>query len=351
MHLTRILSTALLLLATAWCARATPAPEGIPVTPIAPTTIHGHTNALVIGNRLLQVTVLPVLGRIAGLRFGGMDNVVRFDGALAAASTTPPEPGQWRNLGGDWIFTVSQAHWPRLFGERWPPPPFMDGQPWQGHAWISDDGAQHLLMTQEIGPPLNVRLQRALRVDPTAAALTIRQRMERTAPSDIPMTLWNISQVPGAQRVLFPADEDSAFADGFAVLDFEPPSTQLLSRVNGGIRVLDVQGGTEYKLGSDSPRGWIAAQRDHVLLVEQAETRQPGGDFPDQGSRVEVYANRGLGYTEIETLSEERVLQPGEVLENTLTLSFHLVDPTLDHEALAQRLRELIGEVTPEPEP
>jgi hypothetical protein len=332
------------LLLAAVARRAAPAAEGIPVTPIPAIALHGHTNALVIGNRQLQVTLMPSLGRIAGLRFGGFDNVVRFDAPLAAASLTPPEPGTWRNFGGDWMFPVAQALWPDRFGNRWPPPPFLDGQPWQGHAWISDDGAQHALLTLEVGEPLHIRLHRALRVDPITATVTIRQRMERTAASDIPMTLWNISQVPDAQRVLMPVDDDSAFPDGYAVLDFGPPATQLLARAEGGVLVLDVKNGTEHKLGSDSPRGWIAAQRDHVVIIEHATTTQPGGDFPDGGCRVEVYANRGLGYTEIETLSEERVLQPGEVLENTLTLSFHLVEATLDHTALAQRVRELLGE-------
>ncbi len=331
------------------CAAARP--EGIPVTPLAPVTRFGHTNALVVGNPLLSVTLLPSLGRIAGFQFGGLDNVVRFDDALAAVSLTPPEPGHWRNLGGDWMFPVAQAHWPERFGERWPPPPFLDGLPWQGHAWISDDGAQHALLHIQLGAPLHINLQRALRVAPDAASVTIRQRMERTAPSDLPMTLWNISQVPGAQRVLLPTDDSSAFPDGYAVLDFGPPATQLLHRATGGVLTLDVKNGTEHKLGSDSPRAWIAAQRDHVLMVERAETRTPGGAFPDGGCRVELYANSGLGYTEIETLSEERVLQPGEVLENMLTISFHTVDPTLSNAALAQRVREILGETVPVEQP
>lgn len=349
MNIVYTLSLGSLLLAMAPRAIPAAAPEGIPVTPIAPITLHDHTNALSIGNRQLQVTLLPSLGRIAGLRFGGLENVLRFDTALAAASLTPPEPGTWRNFGGDWIFPVSQAHWPARFGNRWPPPLFLDGLPWHGHAWISDDGAQHALMTLEVGEPLHLRLQRALRVDPETSTVTIRQRMERTAASDIPVTLWNISQVPGAQRVLLPVDDDSSFPDGYAVLDFGPPATHLLARAEGGVLLLDVKNGTEHKLGSDSPRGWIAAQRDQVLLIEHAATTQPGGEFPDGGCRVEVYANSGLGYTEIETLSEERVLQPGEALENILTLSLHRVEADLDHAALAQRVRELLGE-TPSPD-
>ena len=146
-------------------------------------------------------------------------------------------------------------------------------------------------------------------------------------------------------------DEDSLFPEGYAVLDFGPPATNLLTRTADGVLLLDVQNGTEHKLGSDSPRGWIAAQRGHVLMVERAETRYPGGPFPDGGCRVELYANSGLGYTEIETLSEERKLLPGEALENTLTMSFHHVEAGLDDQALAQRVREATGEATIPPPP
>ena len=341
----------LCLLASLASAQPNPAPEGIPVSPIPNVTRFGHPTALVISNQLLEVTVLPGVGRIAGLRFGGLDNVVRFDGALAEAAALGTAHDGWRNYGGDWLFVSPQANWERLFGHRWPPPAFLDGLPWTGHAWASDDGSQNILMQLEVGAPLNARIQRQLRLDPALAQLTIRQRIERTAPSDIPLTLWNISQIPGARRVLLPVDEDSMFADGYSILDFGPPAPHLLTRAQGGVLLLDTLNGTEHKLGSDSPRGWIAAQRGDVLIIERATTLEPGGDFPDGGCRVELYANHGLGYTEIETLSEERMLAPGEILENTLTFSFHHVKANLDDEALARRTLEILGESPPVPKP
>lgn len=342
-----LLSTAVMLAIKAG-AQVASGPEGIPVAPIAATELFGHTNALVIGNQLLQVSVLPDLGRIAGFRFGGLDNVVRFDHKLAAAAAQGTAHEGWRNFGGDWLFVSPQIHWEKLFGNRWPPPPFLDGLPWHGNAWTSDDGAQNILLQLEVGPPLNARIQRQLRLDPVLAQLTIRQRIERTASSDIPVTLWNISQIPGARRVLMPVDEDSMFNSGYSILDFGPPAPHLLATAAGGVLLLDVQNGAEHKLGSDSPRGWIAAHRENTLIIERATTREPGGDFPDGGCRVELYANSGLGYTEIETLGEERMLAPGEALENTLTISFHYAKADLDNEALALRVRELLGEVTPE---
>jgi hypothetical protein len=322
--------------------------DAIPSDPIAPVTRHGVTNAIVLQNRQLEVTILPSIGRIAGLRFGSLDNVLRFDADLAARTAgQPAEEDQWRNFGGDWLWPVSQAHWTAAFGRHWPPRLFIDGLPWSARAWTSDDGARTCLLRLDIGDPLFVTVSRTIRLDPEQPILTIRQRVERTAPSALPMTLWNISQVAAARKVVFPVEENSRFPGGFGILDFGPPASNIVDRCAGGLVAMDVMAGTEHKLGSDSPRGWIAAQREGVLIVERAESRAPGGDFPDGGSRIEVYANSGLGYTEIETLSEERVLAPGESLENTLTISLHRAAPDLSNCELAARIRELIGETPP----
>lgn len=316
---------------------------GMPSRPLAATTVHGHTNAFVLRNDRIEVVILPSLGRIATLRLIDGENLVRFDGDLASRHIEG-SADEWRNFGGDWIWPVSQAHWGRLFGLNWPPQPFIDGLPWTGNAWVGGDGSQSCRVSIDIGAPLHVRLQRTFRIDPGSSVVTIRQRAESTGVSEAPITLWNITQIGGALRVALPVDADSRFTGGVKILDFAPPAADLLTRTVGGVVVLDTARGTEHKLGSDSARGWIAAQKGDVLVVERAETINPGGEFPDGGCRVEVYANSGLGYAEIETLSEERVLNPGESIENVLTISLQQIEPALDHEAFASRIQSLLGE-------
>lgn len=322
--------------------------EGMPSQPVSPVTVHGHTNALVLRNRQLEVVVFPDAGRIGMLRFAGMDNVLRFDQALAERTAgQPAEDGNWRNLGGDWMWPVSQARWAGSFGRQWPPPLSLDGLPWRGHAWRSDDGAFHALLRLDVGAPAFLSVQRRIRLDPEAAEITIRQRIERTAVSQVPVTAWNISQIADARRVAFPVEPGAGAPEGFSILDFAPPPTGAVTRATGDVVVVDVRAGTEHKLGSASPRGWIAAQREGILLLERATSVQPGGDFPDGGCRIELYANSGLGYTEIETLSEERTLAPGQALENILVISLHRVAPDLGDAEFAARVRELLGETPP----
>ena len=111
-----------------------------------------------------------------------------------------------------------------------------------------------------------------------------------------------------------------------------------------GALVLEASAPGEYKLGSDSERGWIAALRGETLIVECVENKASDVPYPDGGCRIECYINSGLGYAEIETLSPERMLQRGECLENTLTIRLFTVPEKLDAEALAREVRQRLEE-------
>ncbi|HEY8241101.1 MAG TPA: hypothetical protein VIH35_06630, partial [Kiritimatiellia bacterium] len=209
----------------------------------------------------------------------------------------------------------------------------------------------------DLDAPLHIRVRRLIRVDVERAHIDIRQRIERTAPSSIPVCLWNISQVAGAERVVIPVDAEAQPLDtrhstlgtpSYRVLAFDPPDTNMTAACEQSA-VIDVAQGTEHKIGSESPRAWIAAQKGDTLILEYAVQEDMPGDYPDGGCRVEMYANKGLGYTEIETLSTERNLEVGERLSNTLRIECYTVATNLTDCELAERVRTLRGEVTAAP--
>lgn len=319
------------------------------MNPLHPIPLNGHTNVYLLQNRWVEAVIYPALGRVGQFQFRGEPNVLRFDDALAAAAAGPvpePPPG-WRNFGGDWLWPVSQAHWPAHFGAHWPPPWFLDGPPWTARGWINHDQSQSVLLEIEIGAPLHIRVHRKFTLPADSTTLVIRQRIERIAPSDVPVTLWNISQIAAAERIALAVETNSAFVGGYRVLDFAPPADGILNTQDPLVLVAHVQQAGEIKIGSDSPRGWIAAQRGDTVLLEGASGAPEASAFPDGGCRTELYSNSGLGYSEIETLSEERALQPGEHLENTLTMALHRMPAELDDASFAARLRALAGDPPP----
>ncbi len=320
--------------------------SSIPMNPLPSTSLFGHTNAFLLQNRQVEFAIFPTIGRVGLMNFRGEQNLLRFDEELAASATeAATEPtDNWRNFGGDWLWPISQIRWPDHFSGYWPPPWLLDGPAWTAHGWVNRDQSQTVLLELKIGEPVNIVVQRKFTLPIDSTTLTIQQRIERTADSSVPVTLWNISQLKGIERVAVAVETNSAFIDGYRVLDFTPPREEIMDRTTPSVLVVDVKDAGEIKIGSDSPRGWLAAQHGDFVVIERASGEVSAAEFPDGGCRTELYSNSGLGYTEIETLSEERNLAAGEDVENTLTISLHRITADLDNAAFAARVCELLGE-------
>jgi hypothetical protein len=314
----------------------------MPVAPLAAVEFRGWTNAIVLRNPLVELAVAPSVGRIVQLSFKGGENLLRFDSSLQGVVPGSADEQTWLNVGGDWLWPVAQSTWPSFAGTDWPPPKALAEAEWTGTAWKDADGAQSCLLTREYGDPLHIRVNRLIKLDREAARVSIRQRIERLNDSDIPVTLWNITQIAGAENVILPVDKGSMFEKGLQPLIFGMPGEEQLTRCNGAA-VYDATSG-EFKLCSDSKRGWIAALKGDVLIIEQARGDTANGTYPDGGCTVEMYSNAGLGYTEIETLSVEVPLKPGESLQNMLVIDLIPAGTNRTACALAQQVCDALGE-------
>ena len=318
---------------------AEPAPPP-PVAPVPPTEFRGWTHAFRIQNDQAEAVFVPAVGRLVHFARRDGASPLRLEPALAGK--TPAAGETFFNVGGDWFWPVSQARWPALAadGKDWPPPAVLgDETPWTCSAWTDADGAPCVQFVRRYGAPLNVEATRLFRLEPTSAVLVVRQRLERTAPSEIPVVLWNVSQIAQAEQIALPTEKNSAFRGGLKALMGRLPPRKQLARC-GDAAVYRVSPGAETKLGSDSPRGWIAAARGTDVVFE-AVANTVAGTYPDGGCVVEVYSNQGLGYSEIETLSPELDLEPGTVLENVLRIQLASTEAPLAACPLADAVRAL----------
>ena len=325
------------------CTAAAPPP----VSPILPEEFQGWPMAYRLQHKQAEAVLVPALGRLVLFAAREGSSPFRLDPSLRGR--IPSENEAFFNIGGDWLWPVAQARWSSLTdnGRDWPPPPVLADRPWTCSAWTDADGTPCALLTREYGAPLHILVSRLFRLEPGKTALTIQQRIERTAPSDVPVVLWNISQVAQAGQVALPVDSHSRFHGGLkSLMGKKPTDSQLISC--GDVSVYQVAEGAETKLGTDSPRSWIAAARDtHVIFESVQNTAQ--GSFPDGGCIIELYSNHGLGYSEIETLSPEVNLPPGKVLENTLRIVLASTESPLPACLWADFIRTLAGETIPAP--
>ena len=313
-----------------------------PVAPILPSEFLGWTESYRLQNERAEAILVPAIGRLVHFAPLQGRSLFRLDPALQGR--TPPAGEPFFNIGGDWLWPVSQARWATFSadGKDWPPPASLADRPWNCSAWTDAEGAPCALLSREYGAPLHIQVSRLFRLEPGSAALTVLQRIERTAPSEIPVVLWNISQIAGAELIAMPVDAASRFRGGLKALMGRKPSRRQLA-VAKDVAVYRVSPGAETKLGSDSPRGWIAAARETNVIFESV-ANTAAGDYPDGGCVVEVYSNQGLGYSEIETLSPELNLAPGTVLENTLRIELASAKAPLAVRSFARFVRALAGE-------
>ncbi len=317
----------------------------IPVEPIMPSVFAGWTNALRLKNDKVEVIIVPEIGRIAQVLYEGSNEIFNLDPKLLGYVPGKAGNAAWFNFGGDWFWPVAQSRWISFAGKDWPPPPVLGDIPWEVSAWKCAEGALCCQLSREYGPPLFLKASRLIKLGVNDARITIRQRIERTGKSSIPAVLWNISQINKAGRIIMGTDNSSAFKDGFKTMMFGRPGPDVLFSCDG---TLVYEAGTgEHKIGSDSRRAWVAAQKGRVLLIEKAEGDQ-NGRFPDGGCTVEMYSNAGLGYSEIETLSVEKNLQPGESMQNTLTLECIPTPAGAGACKISDRVRSALGEKTGE---
>lgn len=314
--------------------------DNLPVAPISSTPFLGWTNTYRLSNEDITIVVVPAIGRIMYIGPDATTNLLHAPELFHGLELGCDGTNQWRNIGGDWIWPVSQKHWPLFQRGDWPPSVVIDGCPWSGRAWLNAGGVQSCLLQREFPAPLNIKVTRLIKLPTNGASFTIEQRIERTAESSIPVTLWNITQVAAPARLLFPLTSTARVDPRYLLMMGSPPDAETLPLCNE-TAVFNTATDVETKIGAYSTNSWVAALAGPHLLIETASpSSKPQSAYPDGGCSIEIYANKGLGYAEIENLSPEALLEPGETLANELRFTLLTLESTPEDPC------ELAGKVT-----
>ena len=173
----------------------TPEWTSTPVAPIRPAERLGWSETYALENGQASAVIVPAIGRLVAFSSADVPSLFRID--EWCRGKLPSNPGDFFNAGGDWIWPVAQSRWPSFSGSGndWPPPAVMADGPWDCSAWEDAEGAKCAMLTRKYGAPLHIIVSRLFRLEPDSAELVVRQRIERTEPSDIPVVLWNVSQI------------------------------------------------------------------------------------------------------------------------------------------------------------
>ena len=202
-------------------ARSNPQEEDVPVAPLSTVDFKAWEEVYRLKNDQLTVVIAPSAGRIVHIGQTSKSNLLRMDDGLVGKQRA--EDGDWLNYGGDWFWPVAQSHWKSFQGGDWPPSYMLDGREWTGSGWKCADGTLCCLITQNYGEPLNLKVSRLIKLRTNDSAIVIHQSAERTADSEIPITLWNITQIVAVEQVVIPTDADSKIDGGVRPMMFGSP--------------------------------------------------------------------------------------------------------------------------------
>lgn len=246
--------------------------------PVKPAVREGRF-ALEVGEAILEGDA-SVGGRITGLRIGGRNLL------------TGPEvdPGNY----GSTFWTSPQSQW------GWPPVPEIDSAPYDA----AIEG-EVVVLRGPVSPALGVAVEKRLSGDRGRGAFTLEYRVVNRGAAAARLAPWEITRVgPGGL---------SFYPTGAGV--FPPSNLTVREAVGATWFAYDASLITDHqKLFADGAEGWIAHVDGDVLFVKAFEHIPREAHAPGE-AQIEIYANPGHTYVEIEQQGAYTELAPGGVLD------------------------------------
>ena len=305
---------------------------------------HGDWDeAIDLRNDSVRLVVVPAIGRI--LHYGWIDegNLLytnpELDGVVLAEGESYTQDGSPKHaaFGGDRVWTTSEELFVEIRGRRDLPDHWTDGSP--NRFKLVDRG---VVIETPVSRLLGISVRRQIKLSPEGTVVEIAQTLTKHQPAanerldSFPVTIWNLTKLHGIRQTWQPLADQSVFKNGYYVPSWSLYRVKGNFQVEKGLVKLTPQKINGQKIGVDSP-GWVAGWNGETLMVEQFDYLD-GETYPDGGTSSAVYTNPA--FTELECLSPERVLEPGQSIEHTIRWELHRIDSEEAAEDCLMQLQE-----------
>lgn len=249
-----------------------------------------------LDNGILRLGFVPAAGgRLLSVLLRGQETLWRDDDLLDDAlhprngHTLRAHSGDmsaWVNYGGDKTWPAPQG-WSGPTEWAGPPDPVLDSGPYAWSTSRTDDGTVSLALHSALDPRTGLVIGREFSLKPGESAYDVTLTATNSSAAPVRWSLWNVTQraadSPGAGGVWIATEPGSVLDPVALAIGTAAPQ---YSRSRGVIHLphQDVVG----KLGLPDAEGWLA----HVAggtATTQSFTAVPGAEYPDGGSRVEVW--------------------------------------------------------------
>ena len=218
-----------------------------------------------------ELVVLPEIGgRITRFSLNGQ-NILTGPEVVAGGDGVLPD------MYGSTFWTSPQSGW------GWPPEAAIDTAP---HA-VEIDGAV-LALASQAGAATGYAVRKRFSADAATGQVDIEYILENQRATE-PAAPWEISRVPKAGFVVFPATGPAL------------PQSTLPSTFADGVAWVWLEGApaSDSKLFQDGAEGWLAYVLGSVAFIKTFDDLAPADAAPGE-AEIEVFTNGRYGYAEIE---------------------------------------------------
>lgn len=274
---------------------------------VQPITYHGWRGSLKLTNGVVELIVVPALGRIMRYGFPGGPNLIWEDPALAGQ---PANRRTFPRFGGNKAWPWPQDEWPAHIGHDWPPPPAAD----QAEYTSSIIGPSAVRLKSPLLVGFGMTIVREIQLSPKGTQVMVTTRLEHISSGGPAQNLaaWSITPAAAPETLLVRLTPGSPLPTGYKPLGaFDP-----FASVTAENRILRVvrQPDKSSKIGIDGDV--IGAVYGDTLWLLRDQTPKVAGEY-QPGERVQVFASadsredtaRGLPpYMELEMTSPRKRL-------------------------------------------
>lgn len=223
------------------------------------------------------------------------------------------------NSFGSTFWTSPQSEW------NWPPVPEYDTKPF--NAEVADN---KLVLTGEKSKRFGYRVRKEFATDSKDNAIVITYTIINESDETRKVAPWEISRVPNGGILFFDAKEATP-ANNMKGLPFE-------YQKKAAWYVLD-EDRANRKINADG-KGWLAFCDKGLLFVKKFPDLKPSEPAPAE-AEIQIYANPGKTFVEIEEQGAYTTLKPGE--EVNWTVRWYLVPTDLPAEPSKALLKKALS--------
>lgn len=268
-------------------------------SPVERISFEGWPGAIRLSNGVVDLVVVPEIGRVVRFGFVGGPNVLwlhpELRGQVGEGKT------DWRNFGGDKLWTAPQSDW------VWPPDPDQDGRPHRLE--LRRDGVR---LTSPVSERFGTRFVREIRLRPERAEVEFRNVLRNEGKVPRRMAVWQVTQVDDPAWTMLRPNPAGRNTRGWHDYDAIANKTPDVHTTAGDYLVIRRAPTVFRKYGSDHPSGTIWGRMAGGIL-EMSAAFDPKAEYPDQNSMQQIYVNGDpLKYAELELAGPLTDLAPGK---------------------------------------